>query len=396
MKNHIFSGLIALAVIGMTVVSCTDVDIPDAVSSQKVTNLAYSVDGRTVTLTWTLPSSSDLSGIQVIKDNSTTTSLGVVDSYEIQHVSVNTEVAYTVKCEYSDGRVSEGETVRFTVESDTNMKLGYLIPYSSVDELEDDDEIAAAAWFLETYEDGVILTPDDFDDIYVDEISVIWVHVDREDIEAGYENLPAELISTEALNTLSDYLAEGGNLLLTKHATQLITAIGRIESQYAPGLIGTGSGSEGTDIWTTNAVVGSGQSEPYDHRSHALFSGLEVLPAYDDVDNYDHESYPLIGPGIREDHNSMWDLNSYGFTDEGDNVVLAFENVTTSSVLSTWGHVTDYCCAGIVEFYPTDDYDGTCIAIGLSAYEWNQNSGTNVYQSNTEGLTKNALDYLYN
>ena len=26
-----------------------------------------------------------------------------------------------------------------------------------------------------------------------------------------------------------------------------------------------------------------------------------------------HETFPLIGTGRREDHNCMWDLNSYGF-----------------------------------------------------------------------------------
>ena len=62
--------------------------------------------------------------------------------------------------------------------------------------------------------------------------------------------------------------------------------------------------------------------------------------------------------------------------------------------MATWGHVTDDCCAGMVEFAPTAEYQGTCIAIGLAAYEWNQNSNLNVYQDNLVLMTKNILHYL--
>ena len=76
------------------------------------------------------------------------------------------------------------------------------------------------------------------------------------------------------------------------------------------------------------------------------------------------------------------------------NVVDAFEKKTSSVVLATWGHVTDYCCGGIIEFLPTADIKGRVLCIGLSAYEFNQNSVTNQYQQNTEKLTKNCIDYL--
>ena len=154
------------------------------------------------------------------------------------------------------------------------------------------------------------------------------------------------------------------------------------------GLFGDGTGSEGTDIWTINAIIGPGQPTTYDHRTHEVYAGLEVSNQYDT-----HESYPFIGPGIREDHNCMWDCNSYGF-DGNPNVIFSFETETTSSVLATWGHVVDYCCAGLVEFYPSGDYLGRIMAMGLAAYEWNQNSGENPYQGNIELFTKNCLNYL--
>ena len=93
----------------------------------------------------------------------------------------------------------------------------------------------------------------------------------------------------------------------------------------------------------------------------------------------------------------MWDLNSFDFPalyPDAENIVKAFEMENEAVVLATWGHVVDWCCAGMVEFNPTEEYKGRCIAIGLAAYEWNQNTGINAYQSNLELMTNNILTYL--
>ena len=92
----------------------------------------------------------------------------------------------------------------------------------------------------------------------------------------------------------------------------------------------------------------------------------------------------------------MWDLNAYGYNipADGANVVKAFETENTAVVLATWGHVTDFCCAGMVYFAPAGEYQGKCYAIGLAAYEWHQNSNTNLHQAIIEKITKNAFDLL--
>lgn len=211
---------------------------------------------------------------------------------------------------------------------------------------------------------------------------VIWVHIDRVGIGAGWDKLP---LSADAVAALTTYYKNGGNLFLSNHATQLVVPLGRTER--APGIFGDGEGGSGADIWTINANIGM----EYDHRSHPAFAGMVTS------DQFPHETFPLIGPGQREDHNCMWDLNSYGFPGlypNAGNVVKAFEEENNATVLATWGHVTDYCCAGMVEFAPTTEYQGTCIALGLAAYEWNQNSNLNVYQDNIMFMTKNILHYL--
>lgn len=89
----------------------------------------------------------------------------------------------------------------------------------------------------------------------------------------------------------------------------------------------------------------------------------------------------------------MWDLNAYQYTAEGANTVEKFQNQNHCVVLGTWAHVVDYAVAGIVQFNPTADRLGSCIAIGLSAYEFAQRGG-NPYQDNVNRLTQNCMTVL--
>ena len=392
MKKHIYSILVA-AFAAFALGSCSDVDIPAAVQSAKVSNLAATVEGRAITLNWTLPSAEGIKGVNIYRNNDLIAELGAVATYTAKKQPANQDLLYTVKIVYENGNISEGET--FKVDALPGSKVAMLLPSNNDSDL-DDDELAAKKWFVQTYGDnGTVFTPATLTSLNPSLYAALWIQIDRVGLEMGPDKLPADIIASGVVDNLSAYLKTGGNVFLTKHATQLISSLGRIAEQYGPHLFGSGEGGEGTDIWTTNAVIGSNCDPKYDHRSHAAFAGLEVLPANDPVNGYDHDSFPLEGPGFREDHNCMWDLNSYGFTPaDGVNVVDAFEKKTSSVVLATWGHVTDYCCGGIIEFLPTADIKGRVLCIGLSAYEFNQNSVTNQYQQNTEKLTKNCIDYL--
>lgn len=397
MKKYIYSFIVACMAL-FAITSCSDVDIPEGVKAPKAENLTSQVDGRTVTLNWTLPTDENKSGVDIYRNNALLESLGLVNSAVLELQPGKSTHLYTVKMKYDDGRVSDGVSTSVTIDAEPS-KVAILLPSNDASTL-DDDESEALDWFKKTYGDkGAVLTPSDIkamNKIDRGQYSMIWIQIDRVGLEYGWQKLPAEIVDNDVVAKLKAFAQSGGNLFLTKHATQLSAAIGRIDNSLAPGIFSSGEGGSGTDYWTTNAVIGSNQNPKYDHRSHAAFAGLEVLPANDPVDNYDHESYPLEGPGHREDHNCMWDLNAYDLPSKvpaGKNVVDAFQQLTNSTVLATWGHVTDYCCAGIVEFQPTAEFKGTVLCIGLSSYEFNQEGG-NKFQANTELLTKNCIDYL--
>ena len=392
MKTNILKTM-AVALVGLSLAACSDVDIQSTPYSEKVTDLAYTADGRDVTLTWQLPQAEGLSGVRIDKDGTLAAELdGAVTSWLAKHVAVNTDIYYTVKACYDNGLTSEGQTVKVRIDSDAKAKAGFLLPQADESTL-DDDEKAALDWFRANYPDGVVLTPADMADVYPDEISEIWVQVDRVGMPQGWRNLPSELVADDVIAALANYVKNGGNLLLTKHATQLVAAIGRVSENRAPNLYSDGAGGEGTDIWTAQAIVGYDMTERYDHTDHAIYKGLVTVP--ESQTGFGGDTYALEGPGMREDHNCMWDCNNTSLEISNEpNVIKGFETATNSTVLATWAHVRDYCCAGIVDFNPDGDYLGRVLCIGLNAYEWNQNDRTNEYQSNIELLTKNCLDYL--
>lgn len=359
-----------------------------------VTDLRAKVNGRTVTLDWKLPAHDGITGVKVIRDgdvDAATLIAGKPTSIVLKGQPMDKEITYTVAVVYDEYYASKGAAVKANIPYITP-KMGYLMTAATIQQLPDDDERAAATWFI-AQENAELLQPSQLADLDADLYPVIWIEIDRVGLPLGWKNLPAELVSDETIDALRQYSANGGSLYLANMATQLTVPLGIVPTDMPPTVYGNGDGGSGSDVWVINPYLGwdfrNGSDQGfYDRTSHAIFKGLTL----EDPNNYGYNNLPLIGPGQREDHNCLWDCNIYGRGDQSD-VIKHFEVTTNSLVLATWGHVRDHCVAGLVEFYANSEH-GRCIANGFAAYEWNQNSGTNPYQHNVEQLTKNILDYL--
>ena len=388
--KKIYFGL--LAVLSLFA-SCSDVDLEPAATSETVHNLVadYTEGSRQVTLRWDNPSAQGLSGIQIIKDNTDITNIDeVVSSYLIKKAPTNVDVAYTVKARYADGRVSEGQTVRFNIAYEVTKGASAVAMLVPDDYTSSDDEKDAVAWFKKNYVDagkGILITPATIDDLDIEKQAACWVMCDRIGIDKGWENLPGNLASAATVNALKSFSSDGGNLFLTNHATQLSVAVGRIADAYAPGIYGNGEGGQNNDIWGSQPVIGNAEGQIYDHSDHPIYRGMDFVSGL-----YERSIYTFEGPGVKGDHNCMWDLNAYGLA-PNPNVVKAWEDMTNSHVLGTWNHVVDYCCAGIIDFDPTTSFAGRVLAVGLAAYEWNI-GGPNSCQSQLEKFTANCLAYV--
>ena len=381
--------MVAVALLG----ACSDVEYDEATYSEGVRNLVadYTQGSRQVTLRWDNPSMGGQSGIQIIKDDNDIINLDeVVSSYFIKKAPTNVDVSYTVKARYADGRVSEGQTVRFNIAYEAKKgasKIAMLVPN---DYTSSDDEKDAVAWFQKNYvstNKGVLLTPATIDDLDIEQQSACWVMCDRVGIDRGWQNLPGNLASTATIEALKAFANDGGNLFLTNHATQLTVAVGRIADAYAPGIYGSGEGGQNGDIWGSQPIIGNAEGQVYDHSGHDIYRGMDFVSGL-----YERSIYTFIGSGVKGDHNCMWDLNSYGLA-PNPNVVKAWEDLTNSHVLGTWNHVVDYCCAGIIDFDPTSAFAGRILAVGLAAYEWNI-GGANSCQDQLEKFTANCLSYV--
>mgnify|MGYP002623546645 CR=1 FL=1 len=388
--KKIYLGL--LAALGMFT-SCSDVEYEAANYSEAVSNLIadYQDGVRDVTLRWDNPTMSGQSGIQIIKDNTDVTNIDeVISSYLIKKAPTNVDVAYTVKARYSDGRVSEGQTVRFNIFYE-KQKGGNMIAMLVPNDYESsDDEKDAVAWFQKNYVNtgkGILVTPATIDELDIEKQTACWVMCDRIGVEIGWQNLPGNLASNDVINALKSFTADGGNLFLTNHATQLTAAVGRIAEAYAPGIFGNGEGGQNNDVWGSQPIIGNAEGQIYDHSGHDIYRGMDFVSGL-----YERSIYTFEGAGVKGDHNCMWDLNAYGLA-PNPNVVKTWEDMTNSHVLGTWNHVVDYCCAGIVDFDPTTEFAGRILAVGLAAYEWNIGNA-NDYQGQLEKFTANCLNYV--
>ncbi|MDE6360048.1 MAG: GH32 C-terminal domain-containing protein [Muribaculaceae bacterium] len=264
-------------------------------------------------------------------------------------------------------------------------------------------EQAALELFGRLYPEGSVLTPAEAPSrLSADKFGTLWIHIDR--VGSGAGNLPSAITAPEVTDAIRAFHLQGGNLLLTKHATQLVTAIGRVDPRFAPGIYSDGAGGNGTDVWTVNAQIGwafrnDRPGEYYDRRGHGIYDGLMTSPAFE------WETFPMEGTGDgspmwREDHNCVWDLNAYTYSADGANTVERFERENNAVVLGTWGHVVDHAVAGIVEFAPdggvTRAYSpsGIIIANGIAACELSPRFGGNTYAANVERLNANSMAYL--
>ena len=356
------------------------------------------VEGRAVTFSWSYPSAAGITGVRIGIDgqDSWTTFDAGSTSGTLKGQPTGQDLKYRAQVIYDEAYYSDGVVV------DTNLpeietRTGFLLLANSPADLPDDDEVAAAAWYYDNYvstNKGDFIKVEDLATIDYDLYGVIWIMVDRKGLERGWENLPSELVSSSTIEALKAYTANGGSFYLSNMATQLTVPLGIVPENMPINTFASGDGGWGDDVWTINPYLGwdfQGTDNFYDRTSHAVYAGITM----EDPNGYGYVSVPLIGPGEREDHNSMWDLNPY-WGEAGNpapNCVKWFENATNSLVLATWGHVRDHCVAGMVDF-SANAIHGRCIANGFAAYEWNQNSGPNPYQQNVEKLTENILNYL--
>ena len=273
-------------------------------------------------------------------------------------------------------------------------KAAFLSVFETVADIYDDDEKAAAEWFTTTYK-GDFLPVSSLLTVDLSQYSVLWLHVDDEYFPA----VPDEFLETAVLTKIKDYYKGGGNLLLSTHGVAYLPELGRFH-QLLPGSgpVGTGAGGFNPDVWYALASYGTWRENPVenviDRSDDPIYEGLTYEMHMKD-NGKEYKVFPLLGEGWKEDHNCFWHLDMPDPYNNGNPQKFQYIYDTYKATpLGTWLHIGDYYGGAIVRWDPWEDFQGKCITIGIGAYEWNQNDRVNVYQSNIEKLTENALNEL--
>ncbi|MBO4362639.1 MAG: hypothetical protein J5823_07675, partial [Paludibacteraceae bacterium] len=272
----------------------------------------------------------------------------------------------------------------------------------------------AANWYNTQFvsnNTGTFIRPSAINTALKNGISCIWVNIDR----TGLDDIRTTGISDDVIANLKAYVQAGGNLLLTKQATMIAHRIGRI---YEP-MFGNGDYyyETGLSPLAINPQLGLGADikQQYDRSNHPIFDNVDWNTeqyTYSTSSDSNPIPYPVLQLTDRSkpytDNDCIWpDLfrkdpdnptGYLGYTegvthyDNTDTLRLTdFEADWNCQVLACWGHVQDFCSAGLVEMYPDDEFRGTIIALGFAAYQWGT---SNALVGNVQKLTENALRYL--
>ena len=270
--------------------------------------------------------------------------------------------------------VVPSDTLTITVNGGSQeVDYAYVLPYSMHVMANWDNEdgqrpdFEAANWFHNTYVangTGCFIRPSDLATIS-EQVHTLWVNSDHVGLDST--QLMADLGGADFVAALKAFVNNGNNVFLSKQATRLVGDLGRSAyPSYANG--GYVGEREGWKVGNNFAGV--------DHSTHSVFSRTGENPV-------------ILLKGNHTDNNNL-------FPKEGDGAaaVNTFQTDNNCLVLGSWGNgeAPVFECAGMVEFYPQEELNGTILAMGLAAYQW----GTaNLAEGSKMGiLTQDILYYL--
>ena len=244
------------------------------------------------------------------------------------------------------------DTLTITVNGGNQaVDYAYVLPYSMHVMANWDNEdgqrpdFNAAEWFYNTYVKngtGCFIRPADLATIN-EQVHTLWVNSDHVGLDSA--QLMADLGGAAFVSALKTFVNKGNNVFLSKQATRLVGDLGR--SAY-PSYANGGYANDRGDWRVGNRFAGA------DYSTHSAFARTGANPV-------------IMQRGRHTDNNNL-------FPKEGDDAaaLAAFQTNNNCLVLGSWGNGENpvFECAGMVEFYPQAECNGTILAMGLAAYQW--------------------------
>lgn len=243
-------------------------------------------------------------------------------------------------------------------------------------------EKSAVALFNRIFPEAPVLYTTDLADL--ENYDCIWINIEKEQYIDNYD---AVGIDDNLFEAVWDYIANDGNVYLTKHACFMTERFFGLK----PDICGFGTAVADGD-WYMNITA------HIDWSHHTIFHGIET------VDNGYGKLIPMFGGGASlYDTNCMWNIAPDQHTS-----ICESRN---ARILGTWGHASDAKHGvGLIEFMRHDatqsasgeiskataeNRKGVVIANGIAANHFaSLNDTENKYQDNIDALNKNIVSYL--
>ena len=401
MKKSVLFNVLMAAVMLFTI-SCGEDDAPEVDQTVNAEITSFRIVSP-VEASGTINNDDNTITIEVPGDVDVTTAEVAIEVPEGATVSPasGSEVDFSSPVDFTvTGLDADGNTVTevYTVSVEKTAVVAFVGSAATIDELEDDAQ-AAASWMQETYGDEfVYLSADEITPDAVSNLKVIFYYK----LEATEPVDLGAMASEDVSSTISNFVRDGGQLLLAGDAASYIFNIDRVPDAYAFNEVNEEIGIEenkpADDFWGLSVVP---ETTSADRTAHPLFEGIL---------NAENRLYLNNAP-TREVRLVWWNVGPAGGECCGNlEMVTNFEEQLKATKLASLRHVGDYFGFAAVEFGRTDldthetlspdvpkDFRGTVLMLSNSiiGYEWVTNDGSvNEYQENIEQLTANAIEYL--
>ncbi|RCH56331.1 hypothetical protein DJ568_00270 [Mucilaginibacter hurinus] len=342
------------------------VKIIPPLSSFKINGVDGVIDHENKTISVILPDGTDLSALKP--------EIGLQTGVSVSPASGAVQ-NFTAPVNYIVKLGERTATYAVTVISNSVNEYAFMGVATSRAGITNPDEKAAADWFFATYPAADYVS---FQSIEggrsLANYKVIWWHYD------SAQDLPAAALTPAVVNTLKEYRAGGGSLLLTTYAARYVEALGVVPEGRGPNNV-FGDFLPGGFIETNNNWGISFRTR----EDHPIFQGIET---------YEPGKAWLLEKGtFRLNHTAWWFVNEWGGYGDGAGWREKTGGINLAS--EQWddnlnGRV------GIAE-WPAND--GNVVIIAFGAYDWySEPEGgartTNLYLGNIKRITKNAIDYI--
>lgn len=337
-----------------------------------INNIEATINNTGNTISITLPQGTDVTALQPEIELSEGVAISPASG---ETLNFTEPVVFTVSAgEYTEQYTA---TVLLPVEGLTVAFLGTAATKNDITNL---DEVTAVNWMFDTFEGAQYIS---FSDIQngtdLSTIGVIWWHHD------AAINLPSIALAPEVTEALQEYLANGGNLLLTTFASQYVDALGIVPAGKGPNNVFGDfppAGFVDNNSWGMSFVP---------HQDHPVFQGLETFEP--------GKANLLEGGTFRLNHTAWWFLPEWGGYENGE----GWRNQTGGNNLASEAWDNDLNGRVTIAEWPGDNAEAiNVIVISMGAYDWyneadsnGEPSQPNAFINNIKKLTENSINYLF-